>query len=86
VQFCEGVLLEGTLTNLMPRIETDINLDFKDVLIRPKRSILKSRSEVDITRSYVFRNAKTCWTGVVSIVVYIEHKGCLIHNKYNISQ
>lgn len=28
------------------RIESDIKLDFKDVLIRPKRSTLKSRSEV----------------------------------------
>ena len=30
----------------MPRIENDIKLDFKDVLLRPKRSTLKSRSEV----------------------------------------
>lgn len=32
----------------MPRIENDIKLDFKDVLLRPKRSTLKSRSEVGI--------------------------------------
>lgn len=32
----------------MPRIENDIKLDFKDVLLRPKRSTLKSRSEVSI--------------------------------------
>lgn len=36
------------------RIEQDIKLDFKDVLIRPKRSTLTSRSEVDISRDYVF--------------------------------
>jgi GMP reductase len=30
------------------RIENDIKLDFKDVLIRPKRSTLKSRSEVSL--------------------------------------
>jgi GMP reductase len=30
----------------MPRIDTDIKLDFKDVLIRPKRSTIKSRSDV----------------------------------------
>ncbi|XP_043914045.1 GMP reductase 2 [Protopterus annectens] len=29
----------------MPRIDNDIKLDFKDVLLRPKRSTLKSRSE-----------------------------------------
>ncbi len=32
------------------RIEEDLKLDFKDVLITPKRSTLKSRSEVDIAR------------------------------------
>lgn len=32
------------------RIENDIKLDFKDVLIRPKRSTLKSRSQVWRTR------------------------------------
>lgn len=48
----------------MPRIEDDIKLDFKDVLIRPKRSTLKSRSEVDLTRTYEFRNSKRSWTGV----------------------
>ena len=28
------------------RIEYDVKLDFKDVLIRPKRSVLKTREEV----------------------------------------
>lgn len=30
----------------MPNIINDIKLDFKDVLLRPKRSTLKSRSDV----------------------------------------
>ncbi len=30
----------------MPRVDADLKLDFKDVLFRPKRSSLKSRSEV----------------------------------------
>ena len=38
------------------RIEQDLKLDFKDVLIRPKRSTLTSRSEVDISRDFVFLN------------------------------
>ena len=38
------------------RIEQDIKLDFKDVLIRPKRSTLTSRSEVDIARTYELGN------------------------------
>ena len=38
------------------RIEEDVKLDYKDVLIRPKRSTLKSRSEVSIERRTKFRN------------------------------
>lgn len=40
------------------RIEEDIKLDFKDVLIRPKRSTLSSRKDVDITREFTFK-----WSG-----------------------
>lgn len=32
----------------MPRVDVDLKLDFKDVLFRPKRSSLKSRSEVGV--------------------------------------
>jgi GMP reductase len=38
------------------RLETDVKLDYKDVLIRPKRSTLGSRSEVDLARRFSFRN------------------------------
>ncbi len=38
------------------RLETELKLDYGDVLIRPKRSTLKSRSEVDLERSFNFRN------------------------------
>jgi GMP reductase len=38
------------------RIDQDLKLDYKDVLIRPKRSTLKSRSEVSLERSFYFRN------------------------------
>jgi len=37
-------------------IEQDVKLDYSDVLIRPKRSTLKSRSEVDLQRSFTFHN------------------------------
>ena len=46
------------------RIEQDIKLDFKDVLIRPKRSTLTSRSEVDIARSYEFLHSKKKYHGI----------------------
>jgi len=38
------------------RLEEDVKLDYKDVLIRPKRSTLKSRSEVSLERKTNFRN------------------------------
>jgi len=38
------------------RIDQDLKLDYKDVLIRPKRSTLKSRSEVSLDRDFTFRN------------------------------
>ena len=38
------------------RIEDDSKLDYKDVLIRPKRSTLGSRKDVDLFREFSFRN------------------------------
>ena len=38
------------------RIENEVKLDFRDVLIRPKRSTLGSRKEVDLFRKFKFRN------------------------------
>ena len=38
------------------RIDNDAKLDYKDVLIRPKRSTLASRKEVDLHRQFEFRN------------------------------
>ena len=38
------------------RIENEILLDYSDVLIRPKRSTLTSRKDVELARKFVFRN------------------------------
>ena len=38
------------------RIEEDQKLDYSDVLIRPKRSTLGSRKDVDLERGFTFRN------------------------------
>jgi len=46
------------------RIEEDLKLDFRDVLIRPKRSTLSSRREVDLTRTYRFRHGQQAWSGI----------------------
>jgi GMP reductase len=45
-------------------IEEDIKLDFKDVLIRPKRSTLSSRKEVSLERAYTFKWSGNSWNGV----------------------
>jgi GMP reductase len=34
------------------RIENELKLGFKDVMIRPKRSTLKSRSQVSLERNF----------------------------------
>lgn len=39
------------------RIEEDLKLGFKDVLIRPKRSTLKSRSDVQLEREFTFKHS-----------------------------
>ncbi|HVL57546.1 MAG TPA: GMP reductase [Burkholderiaceae bacterium] len=39
------------------RIEYEPKLDFKDVLLRPKRSTLGSRAKVDLVREFRFRHA-----------------------------
>ncbi|KAM9645321.1 GMP reductase 2 isoform 1-T1 [Trichechus inunguis] len=59
----------------MPHIDNDLKLDFKDVLLRPKRSTLKSRSEVDLTRSFSFRNSKQMYTGIPIIAANMDTVG-----------
>lgn len=46
------------------RIETELKLGFKDVMIRPKRSTLKSRSQVSLEREYKFLHSTSTWSGV----------------------
>jgi len=46
------------------RIETEIKLDYQDVLLRPKRSTLTSRKDVDLTRTFKFYHSPKTWTGV----------------------
>lgn len=46
------------------RIEPDIKLDFSDVLLRPKRSSIESRSEVRLDREFQFNNTDFVWSGI----------------------
>ena len=57
------------------RIEEELKLDFKDVLIRPKRSTLTSRSEVDISREFVFRHSRTKYRGIPIIAANMDTVG-----------
>ena len=57
------------------KIEEDIKLDFNDVLIRPKRSNMSSRSEVNIERTFNFPNSKQTWTGVPIIAANMDTVG-----------
>lgn len=46
------------------RIESDVKLDFCDVLLKPKRSEISSRKEVNITRRFKFKNSRFSWEGI----------------------
>ena len=45
-------------------INDDIKLDYSDVLIRPKRSTMNSRSDVSMKRTHTFLHSKKSWTGI----------------------
>jgi GMP reductase len=59
------------------RIEEDIKLDFKDVLIRPKRSTLASRKDVILERTYTFKHSKAEWTGVPIMAANMDGVGTI---------
>lgn len=46
------------------KLDTEVKLDFNDVLFRPKRSTLSSRSEVDLEREFKFKHSSKVWKGV----------------------
>ncbi|MBY6188770.1 GMP reductase [Marinobacter hydrocarbonoclasticus] len=56
-------------------IEADLKLGFKDVLFRPKRSTLSSRSQVDIRRTFQFKHAEGTWTGIPVIAANMDTVG-----------
>ena len=56
-------------------LENSVKLDFKDVLIRPKRSTLTSRSEVDITREFKFLHSSEPYHGIPIIAANMDTTG-----------
>ncbi|MBL8712229.1 MAG: GMP reductase [Alphaproteobacteria bacterium] len=59
------------------RIETERKLDFADVLIRPKRSRLKSRGDVEVKRTFKLPHAKVEISGVPIIAANMDTVGTL---------
>ena len=65
------------------RIESEIKLDYRDVLLRPKRSELTSRNEVDLMRTFTFKNAGADgagnpdygWTGIPIVASNMDTVG-----------
>jgi GMP reductase len=57
------------------RIESELKLGFKDVMIRPKRSTLKSRSQVSLEREFSFRHSDTTWKGIPVIAANMDTVG-----------
>lgn len=57
------------------RIEYEIKLGFKDVMIRPKRSTLKSRSQVNLEREFTFLNSKVNWKGIPIMAANMDTVG-----------
>jgi len=56
------------------RIIEDVKLDYKDVLITPKRSSLSSRSEVKLERLFTFRSYNS-WFGIPIIAANMDGIG-----------
>jgi GMP reductase len=56
-------------------IEESVKLDFKDVLIRPKRSTLNSRSSVDIRREFVFHHSGKTYHGIPIMAANMDTTG-----------
>jgi len=59
----------------MPHVESETKLDFKDVLIRPKRSSLSSRAQVSVERTFTFKHSKQSWTGAPIIAANMDTIG-----------
>ena len=82
------------------RIEADIKLGFKDVMIRPKRSTLSTRSEVSLVRRFKFMHGGKDWEGIPVIAANMDTVGTFgmakaladhklftaIHKHYSIEQ
>jgi len=58
-------------------LEQTIKLDYQDVLIRPKRSALPSRAEVDIQREFHFKHSGQHYKGIPIIAANMDTVGTI---------
>jgi GMP reductase len=82
------------------RIEYDIKLGFKDVMFRPKRSTLSSRSQVKLERTFRLKHTSNEWTGIpvmaanmdtvgtfeMAVALYEKKLFTAIHKHYTLNQ
>ena len=70
------------------RIEADTQLDFCDVLIRPRRSTVLSRAGVDLNREFLFPTSKRYWKGIPIILANMDVTGnfanAVVASKYGL--
>ena len=59
----------------MNKIEVGLKLDFNNILIRPKRSTINTRSMVNLNRNFKFRNANVSWDGIPIIAANMDTTG-----------
>ena len=82
------------------RVDPEKKLGFKNVLIRPKRSTLKSRAEVSLSRDFTFKHSRVKWTGIPIMAANMDSIGtfsmakqlssskivAVIHKHYHLDQ
>ena len=59
----------------MNKIEYGVKLDFSNVLIRPKRSTINSRSQVNLEREFKFKYSPLTWNGIPIIAANMDTTG-----------
>jgi GMP reductase len=69
--------MTNLIDTVMNKIESGEKLDFQQVLIRPKRSTINSRSCVDLEREFRFKYSPKTWKGVPIIAANMDTTGTL---------
>ena len=69
-------------------VNEEVKLDYSDVLIRPKRSTMSSRGEVNLERTHTFLWSKKKWTGIPIMSANMDTVGTpamhRVLSKYNL--